>query len=211
MREIRSMAGALVVIAFALLSVHMPLQAQSTDASGAEGPQEVVTRVTTVIVKIVEDQGHLLETEPQKFYNAVSEVLSPVVAFDYIAKGVMGRYAKEASADQLSRFAEVFQSNLISTYAKGMALYGSQEVVVLPLDGELGQRRRVSVVQKVITDAGENSVIYTMGKSKQTGEWMLLNVVINGVNLGNTFRSQFAQAMNKAGDIDIVIDSWSAG
>ena len=177
----------------------------------SEGPHDVVKRVTTIIVDIIDDKAHLLETEPQDFYDAVSEVLSPVVAFDYIAKGVMGRYAKEATPEQRARFAQVFQSNLITTYAKGMALYGSQEVVVVPPVGEIGSRRRVGVIQKVTTDGAVHSVQYTMGKSKQTGDWMLLNVVINGVNLGETFRSQFAQAMKKSGDIEEVISSWSAG
>jgi len=49
-----------------------------------------------------------------------------------------------------------------------------------------------------------------MGKKKATGEWKLLNVTLDGINLGSTFRSQFAQAMKKAGDVESVIVNWSS-
>jgi len=179
-------------------------------AAQTQGPQEVVELMTADILVVVKEQRYLLDENPEDFYRAVSEVLSPIVAFNYIAKGVMGKYAKQATSAQRQRFSDVFQMNLISTYAKGMAVYGDQEVIVEPLDGEIGARRKVSIIQKVRGEDGENTVSYTMGKSKGSGEWKLLNVIINGINLGNTFRSQFAQAMKKKGDLDTVIDSWSS-
>ena len=191
---------------FVIMAMLMASSAMAQD----KGPHEVVEQVTGEVLEVVKTQRHLLDENPDAFFSAVSGVLSPVVAFDYIAKGVMGRYAKQASPEQRKRFSEVFQMNLISTYAKGMAVYGDQEVVVEPPKGEIGARRKVSVIQKVIGEDGENVVAYTMGKSKQSGEWKLLNVTINGINLGNTFRSQFAQAMKKKGDLDQVIDGWSA-
>ena len=37
----------------------------------------------------------------------------------------------------------------------------------------------------------------------------MLNVVINGINLGKTFRNQFTQsAQRSGGDIDQVISGW---
>ena len=49
-----------------------------------------------------------------------------------------------------------------------------------------------------------------MGKSRKDNQWKLLNVIINGVNLGNTFRSQFDQAMKKEANLDRVIDNWAS-
>ena len=46
---------------------------------------------------------------------------------------------------------------------------------------------------------------------KKTGEWMVVNVVINGINLGKTFRNQFVQsAQRSGGNIDQVISGWSS-
>jgi len=41
------------------------------------------------------------------------------------------------------------------------------------------------------------------------GEWKLINIVINGVNLGLTFRNQFYSLMKtEEEDLDTVIEKW---
>ena len=41
------------------------------------------------------------------------------------------------------------------------------------------------------------------------GQWKLINIVINGVNLGLTFRNQFYALMKKEGNnLDAVIERW---
>jgi phospholipid transport system substrate-binding protein len=51
---------------------------------------------------------------------------------------------------------------------------------------------------------------YSMAR-KKTGQWMVVNVVINGINLGKTFRNQFVQSAQRAGgDVDQVINGWSS-
>lgn len=182
----------------------------SSWAQAEQTPHELVESVTADVLQVVRDNQEVLDQSPKEFYAAVNDVLSPVIAFDYIARSVMGRYAKQATADQRQRFSQVFQSDLISTYAKGMAAFGDERIEVLPPTQDIEGQKRVNVIQKVYTENGENTVSYTMGFSKKTSEWKLLNVVINGVNLGATFRSQFAQAMQKAGDLDVVIKEWSA-
>lgn len=182
----------------------------SSWAQAEQTPHELVESVTADVLQVVRDKQEVLDQSPKEFYAAVNDVLSPVIAFDYIARSVMGRYAEQATADQRQRFSQVFQSDLISTYAKGMAAFGDERIEVLPPTQDIEGQKRVNVIQKVYTENGENTVSYTMGFSKKTSEWKLLNVVINGVNLGATFRSQFAQAMQKAGDLDVVIKEWSA-
>ena len=43
----------------------------------------------------------------------------------------------------------------------------------------------------------------------ENGKWKLINIVINGVNLGLTFRNQFYSLMKtEDNDMDVVIDKW---
>ncbi|GAB3094192.1 ABC transporter substrate-binding protein [Aestuariicella hydrocarbonica] len=184
--------------------------AWSENVAKISDPYEVVEAVTDEVLNVVGAKQALLDEDPQAFYAAVGEVLSSVVAFDYIAYGVMGDYAKQATPEQRQRFSEVFRENLISTYAKGMAVYGQQKIVLVRPEGGVGDKDRIGVEQKVQTDEGEHTVTYTMAKSKRDNAWKLLNVTINGINLGKTFRSQFSQAMRKAGNLDAVIEGWSA-
>ena len=46
----------------------------------------------------------------------------------------------------------------------------------------------------------------------KNGQWKVINVIINGINLGKTFRGQFTQSsLKNDGDIDKVIASWDSG
>lgn len=203
----RGMAGSVLAL---LGAVWFSLSSSVLWAEQATAdPYALVEQVTIEIQEVVRDKSKLLDSNPREFYDAIAEVLDPIVAFDYIAGGVMGNYAKQATAEQKQRFSEVFRENLISTYAKGMAVYGLQKIVIVPPETAVADQRRVSVLQKVVSDDGEHVVNYTMGKSAQGNSWKLLNVTINGVNLGVTFRSQFAQAMKATGDLDQVINNWS--
>ncbi len=210
--SVQKLARSAVCLAWVFMLIIGAVQSATAedDVTTAESdPYSLVEHLTVDILSVVKQKNHLLETDPQAFYDEVNRLLEPVVAFDYIARGVMGRYGRQATEQQRQRFSEVFQSGLISTYAKGMALYGDAKITVVKPDASAAGKNKVSVMQKVKYENGEHTLSYTMGLSQLDQKWKLLNVVINGVNLGNTFRSQFAQAMEKSGNLDQVIDDWA--
>ncbi|KUJ83978.1 MULTISPECIES: phospholipid-binding protein MlaC [Microbulbifer] len=177
-------------------------------ASAAQNPYTVIEGVSQSLLGVIRSNSQYLNSDPQRYYSAVDNVLEPVVDFDFIARGVMGRYAKQASAAQQSRFASTFRRDLVATFARGVASFGEMDVrVVNP--GSTPKSNRVNVLQEVRSQEGITKVSYTLVRNR-AGQWKLINVILNGVNLGKTFRSQFAQAMQTHGDIDKVIANWSA-
>ena len=49
-----------------------------------------------------------------------------------------------------------------------------------------------------------------MGLNEKSQQWELRNLIIDSVNLGEIYKSQFqAAARKKEGDLDAVIDSWT--
>ena len=58
------------------------------------------------------------------------------------------------------------------------------------------------------TGKGVYSIIYRMRLNDEEN-WQLINVTLEGINLGRTFRNQFQQAAAKYdGDINAVISNW---
>ncbi|MDO3388345.1 ABC transporter substrate-binding protein [Gilvimarinus sp. SDUM040013] len=173
----------------------------------ASDPYAIVEKVTGELVSAAQAQN----TGGNKAdYDAkVLKALEPVVAFDYIARVVMGDYYDAASAEQQVEFAEKFKAGLVASYAKGIANYADSDIQVLT--GEpVGDKRRITVDQEVKHQGSVHKLSYTMGKNKQ-GEWKLINVVLNGANLGTSFVSQFEQLAQKyGGDVAKVIANWDA-
>lgn len=186
------------------------LAASSSFAGAALGPHDVVVKVVDDLKVAVRAHDEAADPEGDQLLKNMRQVLEPVVDFGFIAKVVMGDTAKTATKDQMSRFEAVFRESLVSTYAKGMKGYVESEMNIPPLGPEAKGQNRVAVRQEVVTTAGVQVIDYTMAKNRTTGEWKLINVVLNGINLGKTFRTQFAQSIKQhKGDVDKVIDTWA--
>lgn len=167
-----------------------------------------VTQVTDDMMAIIRRSTQLMADDPKAYYAQVSDLLEPVVAFSYIAKSVMGQHYKAATKAQREAFAKTFQSTMVETFAKGLANYSDFKITTVPPTGDVSGQRKVQVIQEVAGKDGTNTVAYTMGQSK-TGDWLLINVVLNGINLGSNFQQQFAQAMRQhKNDVDSVIATW---
>lgn len=177
-------------------------------AAHAADPYQVVEKVTNELVSAAQEKnsGGDTATYDQKVLSA----LEPVVAFDYIARVVMGDYYDKASQEQRKVFAEKFKTGLVASYAKGIATYADSDIAVLKPSSPVGDKSRVTVEQEVKHQGAVHKLSYTMGKNGK-GQWKLVNVVLNGANLGNSFVSQFEQLANKyGGDVGKVIAHWDA-
>ncbi|WKD50765.1 MlaC/ttg2D family ABC transporter substrate-binding protein [Microbulbifer spongiae] len=184
------------------------VSAASSAANAAQNPYVVIEGVSQQLLSVIRSNAPYANSDPQRYYSAVENVLIPIVDFDFIAIGVMGRYAKQATASQRSRFTNTFRRDLVATFARGVANFGDLDVKVVN-PGTVPIGNRVNVLQEVRSKEGITKVSYTLVRNR-AGQWKLINVILNGVNLGKTFRSQFAQSMRTHGDIDKVISNWSA-
>src|SRR5699024_6807442 len=96
-----------------------------------------------------------------------------------------------ASRAQKYHFLDVFKHSLIDTYAAGVTLYQGQKITVLPMQADDIKGNRAFVRMKMTTDSGTTvPVSYTMVKAD--GKWLVGNVIVSGLNLGQTFKQQFA-------------------
>lgn len=139
----------------------------------------------------------------------VDESLDEVADFRYIGASVMGKYFSNATPEQRSRFADVFRQTLIDTYTRGLVTFDYDELRVI--DDQRPQRYddQTSVEMEIVANNGD---IYPVSYSLRLsdGDWRVVNVIVNGINLGLTFRNQFDQAMRDNNrDYDAVIRNWS--
>lgn len=172
-----------------------------------ESPHRLVEEVTREMFAIVEEYNGG-QNDSEQYHKEITRLLEPVVDFDFIARAVMGGYRKDASDEQARRFAQIFKKGLVETYAKGIAGYVDSEVKVLPPSKEDANKRRISVYQEVRHEGSVHQLSYTMVQNR-ADEWKLINLVLDGVNLGKSFRSQFQQAAKQQnGNLDKVINNW---
>jgi phospholipid transport system substrate-binding protein len=191
---------------------------QSTDASSA---YVVVQNATVAVMEVVAAADEYADADPERYYQAVHEVLDPVIDYRGFARSVMGPYAnsdryrsldaagRAQLREQLDRFTEVMRLSLVRTYSKGLLAFGGSRIEVVRPVSEASGATRLSVRQLIYSENPDPYVMmYQMGRNK-AGSWKLRNVIIESVNLGEIYRNQFqAAARKRDGDLDSVIDSW---
>ncbi len=176
----------------------------SWDDAGA-----VVSETTLQMQQLLSDQTLSMESEFQRLFEGVDLVLTPVVDFNRISRGVMAKHYRMASEDQRQRFSEVFKGTLIKTYSKALTVFEIADFKLVPNPSPSRKKGREIVRVDVTGSDGKHYLLdYFMVQGDQG--WKLANVMIDGINLGQVFKRQFAEALDSnKGDIDLVIEQWS--
>ncbi len=196
----------------ALVLPMLALVAPATASAVPEAnPQVVVqTAVDSLLARIVKDKK-TLQKSPTALNQLVEQNISPFIDIPGIARGVMGQYFRQASPEQRDRFLGVFRQSMIRTYANGLVAYDNEKIVVKPYKpGDDSNRAQVDV--EVTLDSGTVvPVTFQMIRDGQ-GSWKARNLLVNGLNLGLTFRKRFAEVVEQSGgNLDKAIAAWSPG
>lgn len=176
----------------------------------ADGPRALIAESVDTLTERIENNREKLEQNEQFAREMVRNEIGELVDFKRITRLVMAEHFSNASREQKYRFLKTFRESLINTYASGVTMYQGQEIRVLPAEDGDVQQNSATVRMEIRTKEGEVIPIrYSLFRNGE-GAWRVQNVIVNGLNLGKTFRSQFDQAVQKYnGDIDQVIDNWS--
>lgn len=181
-------------------------------AAGAAEPDEVVRTVSEDVLGIISEHRERYDENPDAYYAAVDERMAGFVDYDAIARAVMNQYWDDATPAQRERFVGTFRRSLVRSYARALMEFEHERIEVLPVLEEHRRGNRALVRMEITGTNGRSYQLrYSMAESPE-GAWQVRNVIVDGVNLGVTYRNQFASAMQspEGGTIDAVIDSWSA-
>lgn len=180
----------------------------------AANSQELASYVdenTQKLVQRLNQEKDLYNEDPDAFYEEMEQALTGFVDFRRIAARVMGRYARQATPEQRDEFVVRFKRSLFESYAQAL-VNNSDGFEIAVRDAQINPRDegRASVDMLVTTESGDRyQVTYSMYRNKDSGEWLMENVIVEGVNIGLAFRDRFAQEMeSRRGDVDAVIENW---
>lgn len=172
-------------------------------------PETMIRSSVDELMSKIEGRKDYFAENIEELEALVDDSLDDVADFRYIGASVMGRYFQNASPQQRSRFVDTFRQTLIDTYTKGLVTFDYRDIRVLDAQQASRYEDQASVAMEVVAEDGS---VYPVSYSLRLDddEWKVVNVIVNGINLGLTFRNQFDQAMRDNNrDYDAVIDGWA--
>jgi phospholipid transport system substrate-binding protein len=203
---VKSLLNTFVLVGLTLLPI---LSWSNSDPQQAY--QLVEEKIDSLLSEIRTTKSQASLTDDQRIA-LVDQQLGGVVDFKRIARRVMAKHYRNANKEQKQRFLAVFKTSLLNTYAKGLWEFNNYKVNMLPLKVGKQTLRNTQVSFEVITSSGQVfPVTQSLFYDKKSNQWMVQNVIINGINMGLLFRDQFARlAAQNNGDIDLAIRGWTS-
>lgn len=174
-----------------------------------ENPYLFIDNNAQKMVIVLKSESNLFETDREQYEQKIKEIFEPMIDFRRVAASVMGKkYYLLASKEQRLEFVNIFKDSLLDTYAETLAQWGDSTITTqIPEKDNSFSQDNIEVKQILNTGNSKYPISYKLRKSDN--EWKIVNIIINGVNLGLTFRNQFqALAIVHNEDIEATLINW---
>lgn len=197
----------LVGMLFSLLLVVTARPALAADAT-QEAVDAARDAVTSLLARVSELRPYY-DSDQARYFAGIEEEVAGFVDFEQVAIGVMARFSRQASEEQIQAFAGKLRSTLTRFYGSALVEYGDQEITYLPPDQPPEDPERGVNVRLRIEGDGQRLELQSAMFRNDSGNWMLRNLYVGGINLRRQYHTQFAALMSRHdGDIDAVIENW---
>lgn len=204
------------------------LQFTAALAVGAEkkasndDPSTLLRTATDQILQIVEETKKQETRDSRAYYQKIDAVLSQIIDLEYFARGVMATHAsvrryktlasdeeRRAFRERIDRFGLVLKDSLMASYADALLAFDGERISWEPPPPRQNDEDDIILTQIVHAKSGkEYKVQYRLHNTEKSG-WLVQNVVVEGLNLGEAYRNQFAAAVEKnKGNVDYVVENW---
>ena len=173
--------------------------------------EQAIELATGEILGLIKTGQAYIEDDPERFYTEVEGLLRPLIDFSRFSRNVMGPYYKTANTEQRDQFSDSFKWSLVRTYALALSEFRDGEVEVLPPRRPSSNPDKVNVTMEIKYAGKTYVVVYRMRRGKEQ-TWRMQNLVVEGINIGLNYKSQFAAAMKDPqykADLDAVIEAWT--
>ena len=178
-------------------------------AKAEENPYIYIDTNAQLMVETLKNNKQLFTDDRDLFEDKIKEIFEPMIDFRLIAASVMGKkYYFKATKDERVEFIEIFKDSLLDTYAETLAQWEDQviETIFVEYDNEKALKS-IEVKQELNTGDSIYPILYKLRKTENG--WAIINIIINGVNLGLTFRNQFrALADEHDENVTLTIKNW---
>ena len=186
--------SAIGLVALVLLA----LPAIADDAAEA---QAIVRQTVDQVLEVLAREGLSDDQRRQQ----IEEIAYQRFDFATISRLVLSRKWKRFSPEQREEFVEQFKIQLSKNYGSRITRYEQERVEIR--DHRLERNGDVTVRTRIDGGAADGiEVDYRLRRKDREadGPWMVIDVIVEGVSLVSSYRSQFAEVLNHSDPSEVL-------
>ena len=163
-------------------------------------PQQLVQKITDDVLAAVKSDKELAAGDKQKAVKVAEEKVLPYVDFQYSTRLAVGRAWRQATPEQRERLVSEFRNMLVRTYSNSIQAYEGQTLKVLPSRGKGDDNSAdEATVRTQFVRAGGQPLPIDFQMHKAGDAWKVYDIVVEGVSLVLTYRSEFDAIVKQQG------------
>lgn len=175
-----------------LLAAGLAQIASAESAEPAVPARGVVEGALGQIIKILNNAGSAEEVRRDK----IAAIAYERFDFDTMSKLVIARPWRKFTEAERAEFIAAFKTHLARSYGRRLSRYEGVDVQVV---GEVAEQRGDITVKSEVVGGQFDGAAMNYRMRDKTGEWLVIDVVIEGVSLVSNFRSQFKPIVSEGG------------
>jgi len=192
-----SCASCLHRLPVCVLGILLVLGLPAAIADELHPAQALVMRTTDEILTRLRGERETLPKREARVNQLLVEIVLPHFDFDGISASVLGKYWRNADAQQRQRFREAFKALLLHTYA--VALLDNLDTTIEFETLRAPPGANDVTVRTSVPQGSEFPLPVNYSMELIDGEWKVYDVEIDGLSLVANYRTTFGHEINKSG------------
>ena len=156
---------------------------------------------------VIKTEGSKYEEKPDEFKEKLKNIWEPMVDVGLVSRLILSKAYGTATKEQILLFQTRTKKLLLDTYITALLEFEDYELETSRNIKE-NKNKTLEVEINFFSASDSFKAKFTLYKNKQ-GDLKIINIIIDGINLGLTFRNQFQDNLkNENYDLDKAIETW---
>ena len=187
---------------FIIFSISQPIASDDN-----ENAFNFINENAVYFLTIIKTEGSKYDEKPDEFKEKLKNIWEPMVDVGLVSRLILSKAYKTATEEQILLFQNRTKKLLLDTYITALLEFEDYELQTSRKIKE-NKNKTLEVEINFFSASDSFKAKFTLYKNKQ-GELKIINIIIDGINLGLTFRNQFQDNLkNENYDLDKAIETW---
>ena len=183
-------AAAVLMLPLRLLS---PARAQ--DFRSATDPGEFIDQLGRAAILHLTDKSISSEERRRRFRDLMHKAFN----VPGIGRFVLGRYWNQATEDERQEYMRLFEELVVRTYADRFSEYSGEKFTIGKVQRDAERQNYATVFTTIYRPNGQMVRVDWRLRQEQDQSWRVVDMVVEGVSMSVTQRSEFASVIESKG------------
>jgi len=186
------------------LPIGVMLRARAQDFMSAKEPDQFIDQLGQAAIQYLTDKSIGSEERRSRFRDLMHKAFN----VPGIGRFVLGRYWNEATEQERQEYMSLFEELVVRTYADRFSEYSGEKFAVGKVQRDAERQNYATVLTTISRPNGQTVRVDWRVRQEEDQSWRVVDIVIEGVSMSVTQRSEFASVIeSKGGTVKGLIDT----